>query len=423
MEMHHFADFQITVDKQGATRYARVTYPLRYGCYSEIRTDDYIFQFDLNGRIKYIQGRRDDWPDRNEWLKRTISDDWVYYASGGGYNRIYSFIGEYYLPCFSYSTNTVFRQVAFRNRLLPDALAAFAKLRKAMNDIAPRISEPRLKAFFDRVAGKNPAAYASRRQQFYSLLGGPISVLPPDTRHVDYNVIPVILADGCLYDCGFCRVKSGRKFRLRDDGQILNQINGLRDFFDLDLANYNAVFLGQHDALFAGEEAIEFAARKAYEGFQLDRSNLNGRFLFLFGSVDSMLRARETLFSTINSLPYYTYINIGLESFDQTTLTALKKPIRASAVKETFARMQKLNRKYDNIEITANFVLGRDLPSGHEDSIIESTRNSLERYYSKGTLYLSPLDGLAGRKQLKKKFLSIKTSIPLSTYLYLIQRL
>ena len=423
MEMYRFADFQVTVDKQGATRYTRVTYPLRYGCYSEIRTQDYTFQFNLNGEIKYIQGRRDNWPDPNEWLKRTISDDWIYYASGGGSNRIYSFIGEYYLPCFSYSTNTVFRQVAFGNRLLPDALAALSGLRKAIHDIAPGISEPRLKAFFDSVAGNNPPACKPRRQQFHTLLGGPISVLPPDTRHVDYNVIPLILADGCLYDCGFCRVKSGQKFHLRDAGQIMSQIKGLRDFFDRDLANYNAVFLGQHDALYAGEETIEFAARKAYGGFQLDRSNLSGRFLFLFGSVDSMLRAQETLFSMLNSLPYYTYINIGLESFDQTTLMALKKPLRASAVQETFARMQELNRRYDHIEITANLVLGRDLPSGHVDSIIESTRDSLDRYYSKGALYLSPLDGPVGRKQIKKNFLSIKNSSRLPTYLYLIQRL
>lgn len=423
METYHFENFQVILNKQGATQYAQVTYPVRHGCYSEIETEDYLFQFNLNGEIKYIRGRRDSWPDQNEWLKRTIANDWVYYASGGSYNRIFSLLGEYYLPCFSYPTNTIFRQEAFQEDLLPGALDALSRLQREIRRIGPIVYELRLKTFFERVSYNDTSALALRREQLYSLLGGQISVLPPDARRVDYNVIPIVLADGCLYNCGFCRVKSGQSFRLRSDRKISSQIEGMTALLDRELPNFNAVFLGQHDGLHAGEETIEFAAQKAYEVLQLDRSNLRGRYLFLFGSVDSVIRARETLFSTLNRLPYYTYINIGLESFDQDTLTLLKKPVRARAVEEAFARMQAINHRYPNIEMTANLVLGCDLPAGHEASIIEHARDRLDRYYSKGSLYFSPLYGQVKRRQMKNRFYHIKNLIRLPAYLYLIQRL
>ena len=356
-------------------------------------------------------------------MKRTIANDWIYYASGGSYNRIFSLLGEYYLPCFSYPTNTIFRQEAFQEDILPNALDALSRLQRKIRRIGPTVNEPRLKTFFARIVDNDTPALALRRQQFYSLLGGQISVLPPDARHVDYNVIPIIVADGCLYNCGFCQVKSGQSFRLRSDRQIANQIEGLTAFLGRERANFNAVFLGQHDGLHAGEEAIEFAARKACEELELDRSNLRGCYLFLFGSVDSVIGARETLFSMLNRLPYYTYINIGLESFDRDTLTLLKKPVRVRAVEEAFARMQAVNRRYPNIEMTANLVLGCDLPSGHEASIIEQSRDRLDRYYSKGALYFSPLYGQIKRRQMKDKFYRIKNSSRLPAYLYLIQRL
>ena len=52
-----------------------------------------------------------------------------------------------------------------------------------------------------------------RSQKLNEIIGGRVSVLPPDTRHVDYEVIPVMISDGCLYHCDFCCVKSTSKFR------------------------------------------------------------------------------------------------------------------------------------------------------------------------------------------------------------------
>ena len=67
-----------------------------------------------------------------------------------------------------------------------------------------------LKEFLIRVAENDEEALSLRADQLHRLIGGQVTVLPPDTRHVDYEVIPIIVADGCLYHCGFCRVKTGR---------------------------------------------------------------------------------------------------------------------------------------------------------------------------------------------------------------------
>ena len=71
------------------------------------------FQFNLNGEVKYITGTGPDWPHPAEWLKRTIGNDWVYYSTGSYYTGVVDLFGEYYLPCPSYPTNTLFRENPF----------------------------------------------------------------------------------------------------------------------------------------------------------------------------------------------------------------------------------------------------------------------------------------------------------------------
>jgi len=51
--------------------------------------------------------------------------------------------------------------------------------------------------------------------------------------------------------------------------------------------------------------------------------------LFLFGRVDSLLMSENQLFEHINSLPFYTYIHIGLESIDTPTLAYIHKWLAA----------------------------------------------------------------------------------------------
>ncbi len=82
MESHQIDNLTITLNKTGARQFAKVSYPIRYGRYAEIKTPAYTYQFNLNHEIKYIQGHGNGWPSPSEWLKRTVGNDWVYYLAG-----------------------------------------------------------------------------------------------------------------------------------------------------------------------------------------------------------------------------------------------------------------------------------------------------------------------------------------------------
>ncbi|MCJ7786263.1 MAG: hypothetical protein MUP41_20220, partial [Desulfobacterales bacterium] len=117
-----------------------------------------------------------------------------------------------------------------------------------------------------------------------------------------------------------------------------------------------------------------------------------------------------------------------LESNDPKTLEALKKPVSVEKLREAFARILDINRRYEKIEVTSNFVFGEDLPSGHLPSLLELTRNRLNLIGNKGGVYLSPLVDermreKESKRELLRKFLKLKTESRLPTFIYLIQRL
>jgi len=422
VEPYHLNNLEITIDKEGARRFAKVTYPIRYGRFCEIKTPDYLFQFNLNGEIKYIRGLSRSWPHPAEWLKRTDADDWVFY-SVGGYNGIYYLIGEYYLPCLPYRSNSIWTYNPFIDANIQQAFIAWTQLLTDIGSLRTNDFPPRIKNFLSLISRNGKHTLNSRSKALHRIIGGQISVLPPDTRHVDYDVIPLMIADGCLYHCDFCCIKTSQKFQPRAKDNILKQIQELQRFYGNNLSNYNALFLGNHDALAAGHELICMAAANGYDNFDFERSHVKDPKLFLFGSVDSLLDGGETLIEAINRLPYYTYVNIGFESADAATLRRLNKPLAISKIEEAFQMMLDVNRSYHNIEITANFILEDRFPSNHYRSLIELVRNRLDRFYSKGALYLSPLNTSQNKRALMRKFVEIKNLSRLPTYLYLIQRL
>ena len=85
--------------------------------------------------------------------------------------------------------------------------------------------------------------------------------------------------------------------------------------------------------------------------------------------------------------------------------------------------MLHINRGCLNIEITANFLMGDGLPPEHYTVLTELIRSGLDRFYSKGAIYLSPLNTSRNRAALLRRFVEIKNKSRLPTYLYLIQRL
>jgi hypothetical protein len=414
-------EIDVRLNFSGARQYEKVSYPIRYGRLSEISLGDYLFQFNLNGEIKYLQGRGRTWPHPSEWLKRTLGNQWIYYDAGG-YNQVFDYLGEYYLPYFTYKSNHLWEIDPFRDPSVQEALSAFqglpAKLREALE--SSRWSEEE-RTFLSKAAAMDEQTLSQRADRLNAILGGRVTVLPPDSRHVDYDCIPLQVSDGCLYHCTFCRVKSNQDFKPRSAKNIREQLQGLKEFLGPDLPNYNSIYLGQHDALNCGERIVE-AAIQAREILELDGSFLAEGCLFLFGSVDSFLRAHDSLFRDINRLPFRTFINLGLESADQETLDLLGKPLRAGQVEEAFNRSSEINRRYDQLEVTANFVVDLDLPPGHWESLTRLTRDFFPHYFDKGAVYLSPLSR-AGRRELLGRFQELKRKSRRPLYLYLIQRL
>jgi hypothetical protein len=415
---------EISVHKEGANEYSKVSYPIRYGIYNEIRTEDYVFQFGTEGEIKYIQGRKHDWPHPAEWLKRTSGNDWVYYSSGG-YQGVFDRFGEYYVPCLSYRSNSIVDEDPFSYQGVQRAFRSLVGLPEQVRGAS--FAPPEAHAFLAGIVNRGARELARKGRRFHEILGGQVTVLPPDTRHADYDVIPLILADGCLYHCRFCAVKSGSGFALRSRTNVLRQIEDLKQLYGAGLENYNALFLGHHDALSAGRQLIEFALEEAYEGFSFERSYMRKPTLYLFGSVDSFLSSREGLFELLDGSPFHVYINLGLESADAPTLSILGKPVPAEKVKDAYAKMLDINRMYEKIEVSANFVVGAGLPPSHSDAFfrLTDTNNGL---CGRGSIYVSPIitetnPGGEGQKRLLAEFSRFKMGSSLPTYLYLIQRL
>ncbi len=425
MEFSHLNNLAISVEKQGPGKITKASFPLRYGKYSEIKTAEYEFCFNLNGEIKSIRGLNTNWPHPAEQLKRTDGNDWVYYSVGdkSGEQGVIAWLGEYYLPCFPYPSNSVWEVNYFSDPGIMNAFAAWPQLYANLYEAPKNRFHSKARGLISKILNNNDSVLFERSKKLNSIIGERLSVLPPDTRHVDYEIIPLNIADGCLYKCKFCYVKSALPFQTRSKAEIIEQIRQLKAFYGRNLENYNALFLGNHDALEAGEELISMAASEACKEFGFRQSRAQTPLLFLFGSVHSLLKAENKLFETLNILPYYTYINIGFESIDEPTLGFISKPLDEFKVREAFEKMLDINSAFKNIEITGNFLIGQGLLASHYESLKELLRDIPAASRSKGAIYLSPLKDSPKKRELLPLFSEIKKQSSIPVYIYLIQRL
>jgi hypothetical protein len=411
----------IILDKVGSSQYRKLSYPLHCGVFTELACEEAVLHFNGNGEILRAKGRGSDWHHPNEWLKRTVGNDWVYYSSGG-YTGVFEAIGEYYLPNFTYPTNSLLGGNPFTDKVVDSLIHGWYELVARFAGKYSSLS-PAHQAFFTRALANTPQHLAARAEQLHRLIGGRVSVLPPDARHVDYQLVPLSLSRGCLHKCRFCKVKNVRSFTVLSREEIRAQIIGLRQWYGHDLGNYNALFLGEHDALQSGEAALLNCLEEAFIGLRFGESRIDGHCAFLFGSAISLLAASESLFATLNTLPGRYYINIGLESADLATLEQLGKPISTDIVRQAFQRLLEINKRYERIEITANFIMEEGLPPGHLPSVLALIRDRLTHTLPKGSIYFSPLTfGRPSRARLFE-FNRLKVLSRLPTFLYIIQRL
>jgi hypothetical protein len=422
MESYQIEDMEITLDCAGRDDWGKFSFPVRYGLHEKVRWKGYEFDFNLRGGLKRLAGNRSVWPAPQEVLKRTDGNDFIYYGTDG-YESSYNLIKNYYVPFNGRDDCDIFSEKPLQDRHVEEALQAFDSLVREAGRLAPSVAGDRPGDFLRRVAAQGRPALAGDGQTLHRIIGGNLPVLPPDAIDVDYEVIPLIITEGCSYNCLFCRFKTAGSFQRRTRENIAVQIKNLKDFYGADIVNYNSLVLGQNDALAAGDGLLAEAAEMAYAGFNLSASYHRGRpNLFIFGTVDSFLAASDFQLDRLDGLPYHAAINVGLESPDQETLNMLGKPLRAEKVKAAFRKMHQVNRRWSNITVTCNFVLGRGLPPRH----VEEIKTLLsEKFHSqgKGVVYLSPLLGASHRRQILREFREVKINSSLPVFIYLAQRL
>ncbi len=292
-------DLIIVTNTRGAIAMTNVEYPAKYGLYYEIRTREFAFHFNPTGEIRYMRGLTQTWPHPWEWLKRTWGNDWVYYSVGldRGQGRIKDWMGENYIPCLSYESNAIREVNPYTEPGISTAFSAWSQVYGTLSCASFDNIPEDIKGFLTQVILKNEDnALIDQSKRLHDIIGGRVTVLPPDTRHVDYEVIPLNIADGCLYRCKFCSVKTGNVFKARNREDITSQIDELKEFFGSNLQNLNAVFVGGHDALAAGIDLITFTATKAFEAFNFENHRGGTPSMFLFGSASSFLKTDETEF-------------------------------------------------------------------------------------------------------------------------------
>ena len=413
--------YRFELFKRGNRRYEKVSYPLRCGIYHEIDGPSATLHFNLNHELIRLIGKQPGWPHPQEWLKRTIGNDWIYYSTGG-YTGVFETTGEFYLPNLPYSTNKHLGGSPLDLKPVRTVVKGWPKELDTIKTSCSGCTEE-IDRTINLIQEQRPAALADSAETLYRIIDGPISVLPPDTRHVDYQVIPLNVSLGCLYKCGFCRVKNNRDFSELSLSEIDAQLSSLKKLLADDLLNFNSVFLGQHDCLNCDPALICGAVEAAHRKLDLGASYINGSNTFLFGSVGSLLAADSNLFDDLDRLPGRIFINIGLESADQATLDSLGKPLKAADVCTAFRLIQSINDRCRSVEITANFVTDPELPDSHYQAMLELIRDELGAVKDKGCIYLSPLRFDDPSRARLFDFYKLKRLSRLPLFMYTIQRL
>ncbi len=420
---HTYKDnhLSIQLNCRGDREYTKMSFPVKYGLFSRMETDEMVFEFNQNHQIRHAKSKSAEWIHPSEWMKRTMGNDWVYYSTGG-YAGVVESIGEYYLPNLMYQTNSLLGGKPFETTEVAKISGDWHKLLSKIDEKRPGMPA-KIAQWLERVKQVRPDHLVQRAETFFGISGARTTVLPPDARHSDYDIIPVTIQDGCLYKCRFCKVKNKKTFMERSRQDIKDQIIQLKALYGKDLVNYNAIFLGEHDGLNAPMELILYAARTAHEQFGFDKAYMKKPMLYFFGSVDALLNSDDILFNSLNELPFHTCINIGLESADDETLSLLGKPVSAQKVRKAFGRMQTINQNFERLEMTCNFVMDRELPASHNLAMMELVRGKMDRASSKGSVYLSPLQFGNPSREVLFDFYHLKTQSRLPMFLYIIQRL
>ncbi len=348
------------------------------------------FLFDLQGRVKWmVPLLEENYPGTGSALRRTVGNNWLLY-DGRGYDSAYELTGRYYMP-----------------------------------SRVPKHRVEQLLPYLERLSLHIGVAGPERLERdailLRRILKGTIPIAHPDSLAVDYDVVPLFVTRGCLYNCPFCSVKTGGEFEVAGTGEFERQVEEMVEYLGPDLVNYNSVFLGQNDGLAAPPDLLLWAAETAHDGLRLWESVMSGGSrLFLFGSVGSLLDAPALLFEEMEGLPYRSiHINIGLESLDGSTLRLLGKPVEDREVRAAIERGISLSRPGSRLRFSFNFLLGGTFPTSHLTTLRQWLAELSPRDAAGITVYLSPLECEGWREgRLRREVLELKALSRAALFLY-----
>lgn len=384
--------------EQGRRDFEPLSYPARYGLLWEVWFKKLVLRFDLEGRIKEVVVQ-----STQELLRRTMGNRWLFYE-WGNYDQTFALTGAYYLPRdmgeYPYVMGPGFREAA-------------TLLGKEM------------KATDSALLLKGLCELDASARRLKDLLGVNIAVLPPETLWIRYEILPVLISEGCLYGCHFCTVKGPIAYKTISRKEIREQIIGLADLYGQEAANLGGIFLGQNDALAAESELVLYGAETAWEVI-LSHSIRSYRGLYLFASPHSFLQCQFSLIESLDRLPYDgIHINIGLESPCEKTLNQLGKPINPVIVQDVIQKAMVLNRETAKVVVSLNFLISHQLPNSHIKALEDILSFQLKKT-ARGAVFLSPLTSLKNHGNpsspfIRREVLRLKSLSVWPLYLYLIQ--
>jgi len=411
----------ITTYRRGRMNFSPVSYPTFEGIKHQVEYRGYRFIFDLTGHIKWILNNNATWPDPSARIKRSIANEWMLYLTYG-YEDVYALTGVYYIPIrekldyIPVLLDSPFKSDWFKSSLdcLYELIAKLCDYKCDKSNDSHTVISKILKLNKEKELNK-------QANIFHSILKGTVPILPPDTIGVDYNVIPLLISDGCLYNCKFCCLKTGNDWRQRSWKEIIAQIDGVRGFLEEDIINYPGIFLGQNDALSSKPDVILDTANLAFNRL-INKSIFKEKFLYLFGSTTSLLNTPNWCFKELSKIGYKrVYINCGLESFEQGTLDKIGKPVSINEICEAYKLAMQINRDISSIEISFNFLISKDFSDAHLNILSEKISSPTFKL-PKGTIYISPMIGeYYSLRELKNIIFGLKANSKWDVKLYLMQ--
>ncbi len=391
----------IRTNKQGQKECGNFSFSARPARYHHVETQDVTIHFSLAWRPIFLQGKKD-WPNPAEWLKISLSGRPLYYSSLG-YGNLTSLFHQFYVPFeldgqYDSNTNNINERLA--------AKRALTKMKALASDfVESECNDPLWRKAIGRLEFWNHFSIV----QFPLLLRAQVKVLPPDCMRCDYDVFPIILATGCLYNCGFCRFKDGTDHSPRTKMEIESQTDRLLHILRDERTMFKGVFLGNQDALGVSDELIFYAIALVREKMPWIKN------VFLFASADSFLNKGMSFFSHLEESGLNYFINVGIESVDEATLALLKKPVAKDVVMAAWHFINLINQKFPRLEISLNILVNQGLPRSHWADLFELLHE--EKPFPKGTIYLVPFDEPIGRYFFNKaKAVRMATKRPVRVY-------